>query len=104
MAIDAITRKMLSGDKTAIIDGFISSSAVDNANAIICAVKYQLNEKPIVGQLERLSINDTCLFGQNAGYRISDFALAALHLLGISAYNGSKENVLALIAAKLDIY
>ncbi len=104
MAIDSATRKMLSGDKSAIIDGFISSSMVDNFNAIICAVKYQLHEKAVEGQLVRLSRDNTCLFGQNAGYRISDVALAALHLLGISEYDGTEENVLALIDSKLNFY
>ena len=43
MAIDGATRKMLNGDKNAIIDGFVSSSMVDNFNAIVCAVKYQFH-------------------------------------------------------------
>ncbi len=104
MAIDSATRKMLNGDKNAIIDGFISSSMVDNFNAIVCAVKYHLRGKAIEGQLVRLSRDDTCLFGQNAGYRISDVAVAALHLLGISEYDGTEENVLALIDSKLNFY
>lgn len=104
MATDSITRKMQSGDKNAIMDGFISSSMVDNFNAIVCATKYKLCEKAVEVQLIRLSRDDTCLFGQNAGYRVSEVSVAALHLLGFAKYSGTEENVLALIDSKLNFY
>lgn len=104
MAIDRITREMMDGKKDAIIEGFTSSSIVDNFNAIIYAVKHRMRDKAITLQLQRLSRDDTCLFGQNGGYRICEVATAALHVLEIEKYNGTEEYVLSLIESKLDIY
>ena len=104
MAIDCITAKMLEGDRAAIIYGFGSSSVVDRFNAMVCAVKYRLGGKETEDWLNCLTMDNTCLFGYNAGYRISDVALAALHLLGISEYQGTEPYVLGFIESKLDIY
>lgn len=103
MAMDKITQQMMAGDKAAIIDGFISSSRIDNANAIISAVSHKLKDKAVETQLQRLKQDETCLFGYNAGYKISDFAVAALHLLNFSPYTGKDKMVLALIDSNLGI-
>lgn len=103
MAMDKITQQMMAGDKAAIIDGFISSSRLDNVNAIISAVNHELKDKSIETQLKRLKQDETCLFGYNAGYKISDFAVAALHLLGLSMYTGADKTVIALIDSNLGI-
>lgn len=103
MAIDKRVQNMIDGDKDAIIDGFIGSSCVLCVNAIIQATLHKMNDKAVEVQLQRLKKDDTYIFGQNTGYRISDFAYAALHLLEIVPYNGNDRAVMALIESKLDI-
>lgn len=101
MAIDKRVQAMMEGDKNAIIDGFVGKSCVLCVNAIIQAVQHGMRDRAVEVQLERLKADDTCLFGHNAGYRVSDFAQAALHLLDFSEYNGSDENIIALIRSGL---
>jgi hypothetical protein len=100
MAIDPRIQRMVDGNIDAIIDGFISSSVLDNANAIAQAYLHNMRTKNIEVQLRRLSGDSACLFGHNVGYRISHFADAALHLLGFETYTGSDQYVLNLIESK----
>ena len=103
MAIDKRVQKMVDGDKNAIIDGFISSSCVLRVNAIIQAVLHKMKDKTTEVQLHRLKKDDTYIFDSNVGYRVSDFAYAALHLLGFARYEGTDKTVVALIDSKLEI-
>lgn len=104
MAMDEITKMMFAGDQSAIIDGFISSSTFDNVNAIIQATLHNIRTKPVETQLQRLRFDDTCLFGTNAGYRVSHFAEAAIHLLGFSQYKGNEKRVIDLIESGFSFY
>ena len=100
MAIDPKIQRMVDGNMDAVIDGFISSSVLDNANAIAQAYLHNMRTKSIEVQLRRLSSNSVCLFGHDSGYRVSHFADAALHLLGFETYTGSDQYVLDLIESK----
>ena len=100
MAIDLKTKRMVDGDLNAIIEGFISSGVLDNVNAITQAYLHDMRTKNVEIQLRRLSGDSSCLFGHNAGYRVSHFADAALHLLGFETYTGTDQFVLTLIESK----
>lgn len=100
MAIDSKIQRMVDGDVDAIIDGLISPSVLDNANAIAQAYLHNMRTKNIQVQLDRLSGDSTCLFGYEVGYRISHFADAARHLLGFETYSGSDQYVLNLIESE----
>ncbi len=101
MAIDKRVQFMIDGDKNAIIGGLIGKSGVLCVNAIIQSVQHEMRDKTIEVQLTRLKMDDTCIFGHNAGYRVSDFAHAALHLLGFAKYHGNEKNITDLIESKL---
>lgn len=100
MAIDSKVQRMADGDVNAIIDGLISHSILDNANAIAQAFAHDMRTKSIEVQLRRLTSNTACLFGHEAGYRVSHFAEAAMHLLEFEEYTGQDEYVLNLIESK----
>ena len=103
MAIDKRIQNMIDGDRDAIIGGFTSSTYVLRVNASIQSVLHQMKDKKTESKLWYLKNDDTYVFARNAGFRVSDFACAALHLLGFAQYEGADRAVIALINSKFKI-
>ena len=93
--------KMASGQKEAIQQGLYHFGAFQRANALVFAARYTLKDHAIVSRARALENEDICLFGYNAGYMVSDFAKAYLHLIGAKEYSGTREEVKALIMCKM---
>lgn len=96
-----LIKKMESGDRQSVIKGLSHSGAFLRANGIIFAVRNSFNDPMIIKMIKDLVKDDICLFGTNCGYRVSDFANAALELFGISKYSGSRQETKQLIDGKM---
>ena len=93
--------KMASGQKEAIQQGLYHIGAFQRANALAFAARYNMKDHAIVSRARSLENDDICLFGYNAGFMVSDFAKAYLHLVGEKEYSGSREEVETLIMKKM---
>ena len=82
------------GDEKSIYRGLIHSGAIYRINAIIQTVKHKISSDDIISRIQDLKEDDTILMGV---YKISDFAIAALALLGVEKYYGYDEIILNLI-------
>lgn len=92
--------KVYAGDKNSIISAMLCEASFYRMNGIVEAVKHGFKEPAIVRQIQNLTTDNTGTLTLTGGYTVSDFALAALHVLGIEAYGGNKENVRAIIDSK----
>ena len=79
--MELLNKRVLSGDRDSILEGFLRGGCVTRTNAIIESVKHGYRDKPIIQQIRRLTTDTTGSFG-NEYWRIWHFALAALDLLG----------------------
>lgn len=98
--MDLIERMKL-GDRKAIQEGLVHKGAILRANGIVFAVRNKYSEPETVQKLIELANDDVYLFGHNAGYLVSDFAKAALDIIGIRKYSGGRTEIRNLIKAKL---
>lgn len=97
-----LINKMEQGDRKAIIQGLSNKGAFIRVNGIVFAVRNHFNDPMITKMIKDLTKDDICLFGTGCSYRVSDFASAALDLLGISKYLGSRQETKSLIAGKMN--
>lgn len=72
--------------------------AIFKANGIISAVNHKIISENIVNQIKKLKDDKTLI----SGYFISEFAVAALDVLGIESYNGDNEKIVKLIDSKFN--
>lgn len=87
------------GDENGIYRGLVHSGAIYRINAIIQTVKHKILSNNIISRIQELKEDDIRLMGV---YKISDFAISALALLGIEEYRGDNEIILKLIKSKFD--
>lgn len=92
--------KIQSGDKDAIIKGLVHPGAIYKVNAAINAVRYDVKELSMKIHLDRMKEDDRVV----NGYRTSDFAYAALELLGMEHYFNNEPRVKMLIQSKFDFF
>ena len=92
---------MQSGDKDGIYRGLIHSGAIYRTNAIIHTVKHKILNDSIISEIRELTKDGVSLMGV---YKVSDFAIAALALLGIEKYYGDDEIILNLINSNFNFY
>ena len=85
------------GNSDAILQGLSHPGAIFRVNGAISAVKYVVKTPVIKMRLERIKNDNTII----NGYRVSDFAIAALDILGLEMYRGNDLKVRALIKSKL---
>lgn len=90
-----LINRMLDGDIESIRKGIVSESVLIKIDAIICTVKWKINDESIMNQIQ-LSKNDD-RYLRSVAYTIGEFATAALHLCGIEKYSGNNNSVLRLI-------
>ncbi|MEE0505871.1 MAG: hypothetical protein UDL61_04735 [Ruminococcus callidus] len=90
-----LINKMLDGDIESIKKGIVSGSVLIKIDAIICTVKWKVNDESIINQIQ-LSKNDN-RYLRSVAYTIGEFATAALHLCGVEKYSGDNNSILRLI-------
>ncbi|MBO4915009.1 MAG: hypothetical protein J5449_07365 [Oscillospiraceae bacterium] len=95
--------EMKMGNQNAIVNGLHSTAPVQRVNGIIYAVRYCMTDPNVIKAIEDLTRDESCLFSHNTGYKVSHFAIAALALLGIHAYEGRNPTILSLIQTKLEL-
>ena len=95
-------QKVYAGDKNSILSAMLCDASFYRMNGIIEAVKHGFKEPAVERQIRNLTSDNTGTLTLTGGYTVSDFALAALHVLGIESYNGTRENVKAIIKSKFE--
>lgn len=93
--------KMANGQKEAIQEGLFSQGALVRANALVFSARNGIADHVFTARAKELEKDDTCLFGYNASFTVSDFAKAYLHLVGEKEYSGSREETKQLIVCKM---
>lgn len=92
---------MEAGDEKSIYHGLMRTGTAYRINAIIQTVKHKISNDDIISKIKELK-NDNCrVIGI---YKMSDFAISALVLLGIEKYHGNDEIILKLIDSNFDFY
>ncbi len=89
---------MMLGDQSAIFEGLSHSGVVVRINGIMNAVKFKSNDKKNIDKIISLKSDNQSVIG----YTVSQFATAALHVLGIENYNGSDEQIHELIDSEFE--
>lgn len=93
-----LIKKIQAGDSSAIVQGLSHPGAFYRINAAINAVRYEVREPVIKVYLSRLK-NDQIIMN---GYRVSDFAVSALDILGFESYMGSDLRIRRLIQSRFE--
>lgn len=93
-----LLKKIQDGDRNAILQGLAHPGAFYRINATMSAGRHFVKE-PVIGiYLKRLKEDNMIM----NGYRVSDFAYAALDILGIEKYIGNDIRIRRLINSKFD--
>lgn len=88
--------KVQKGEKNAVITALNHKGAIYRINGIINAARYSLIFPEIIDKILKLCNDNTFL----DGYTVSDFAEAALELIGYKKYAGNNQSVHQLIESK----
>lgn len=86
------------GNPSSIIKGLVHPGAFYRVNAIFCACRFKITDPPIKSYIDKLKTDSLIM----NGYRVSDFAIAALDILGFEPYEGDDRRILRLIASKFE--
>lgn len=90
--------RMKKGDKKAIVDALSHSGAIYRMNAISFCAIWKIKDPEVENRIKELKQDDVTL----DGYRVSDFAAAALDLMGIETYTGNRIFTKNLIDSKFE--
>lgn len=90
---------MEAGDEKSIYRGLMRGGVTYRTNAIIQTVKHKILSDDIISRIQALKEDKIRIMGV---YKVSDFAISALALLGIEEYCGDDEIILRLIKSKFD--
>jgi hypothetical protein len=91
-----LMKQMHAGDESAVRKGLNHSGGLFRLNGIICATLFNYVDEDILDRIKALK-DDHESFD---GYSVSDFAIAALSLLGIEEYKGDSKKINSLIEVK----
>lgn len=95
-------RKLLediqNGEPSSIMKGLVHPGAFYRVNSILCACRFKVTDPPLKIYLDRLKTDDLVL----NGYKVSEFAIAALDILGLEIYAGGDPRIRALIKSKFE--
>ena len=86
------------GNNKAIGLALDHAGALFRINGIIGVVTHHINSKIIIEKLKTLEADTN----EVSGYLVSEFATAALDVLGAKKYNGDNEKISRLIASKFN--
>ncbi|MCD8354451.1 MAG: hypothetical protein LUC47_09105 [Clostridiales bacterium] len=96
---DALVKRMNSeGRPEDILAGLTHKGALIRINGIINAVCYSFKTPETVSLIKNLK-NDNITFDT---YSVSDFAIAALDIMGVEKYNGNRKQIVDLIGSRFD--
>lgn len=95
---NSLIDEMRNGNIDAIITGLTHHGAIYRMNAIAFFSLQNRNEKAAIKRIKVLKTD----FSGVDGYSVSDFAIAALDILGIEKYTGSSRNIKLLIDCQFD--
>lgn len=84
------------GDESAIYNGLNHNGAVIRMNGIMFAANFKFKKSSIIDAIKKLTEDNT----EFNGYTVSQFAFAALDVIGIEKYQGNDENIKELIDYK----
>lgn len=93
-----LIQQIQAGDSSAIMQGLSHPGAFYRINATINAVRYKASDPVLKIRLDRLK-HDQIIMN---GYRVSDFAISALDILGLEKYAGNDLRIRALINSKFE--
>lgn len=82
-----------------IINMLNSKSVIKKCEAICEIVKLDIHDPNIANALKMMKSDDSSFWNF---YTVHDFAVAALHLLGIEKYNGHREEIQNLISVHMN--
>ena len=94
----SLVNRMRNGEKSAIIEGLLHRGSIFRMNAIGFSSMIEDADADIVHEIQKLKDDSVML----DGYRVSDFAIAALSLMGVEEYKGDQKQVKDLITSKFD--
>ena len=86
------------GDEASILELLNHKGAIYRINGIINSVRHKMSCKKIVDRIKSLCEDNISI----DGYFVSEFAFAALDLLGESHYDGTNSKINNLISCKLE--
>lgn len=96
----ALIDKMWTGDPDAILEGLHHGGALLRAVAVIFMTLYKLTSKEYLDGLYALKDDNVVV----SGYKVSDFCICALDILGIEKYTGDDEQIRKLADTKFEIF
>ena len=88
-----ISIKMMNGVRYAIAEGLTSKSAYIRLNALQWAAYYNVADPAVIAKIKDLKTDND----SDMGYMVSDFAIAALVVLGAEKYRGKDKDLINLI-------
>lgn len=93
--------KNIPNEDNYLIAGYIKdNNVVMKVRAICESVKRDLSSSDVISAIQDASCDQRSFWNQ---YLVSDFAEAALDVLGIKKYEGERRQVLEMIEVKLDV-
>lgn len=95
---NSLIDEMRNGNSNAIVAGLLHHGAIYRMNAIAFSSLQRRSNKEIVEKIKALRTDH---FGID-GYSVSDFAIAALDILGIEKYTGTNQNIKRLIDCRFN--
>ncbi len=95
---NALIERMEKGQLAAILAGLRHKGALVRINGILNSVRHSVESDEDIDLIRQLK-SDITSFDL---YAVSDFAIAALDLMGVEKYNGDKKQILNLIKSKFD--
>lgn len=98
--VQALIDRMKTGDPDAILEGLHHGGVLLQVNAAICMTHYKLTSKEFLDGLYAM-MNDNFVL---LGYRIYEYCICALDILGIEKYTGDDERIKRLADSKFDFY
>ncbi len=96
-----LQKMMNRGNKDSLIEGLASSSSVLRTNAIVETAKHGYKDEALLRLIRDLRNDNVGSFGDEY-WRVWQFAVAALDVLGVEKYTGHDEGVKQLIDSKFD--
>jgi hypothetical protein len=90
---------MKAGNIQVIQECIHSEKAILIVNAIIFGVQQELDSPSFISGVEKAAQNQTVLMG----HRVSEFAVAALDILGKQKYTGTQQSIKDMIQFKMNL-
>ena len=94
--VSQLIKDMAAGDRNAILRGIQSTGTSDKSCGICFAAIHRIRDSEMIAAIRAAKEDADLIYA----YRISDFAIAALDILGVEKYTGDNELIQTLIHSK----